>query len=160
MENVIIIGSGPAGYTAALYTARANLAPLLLEGEVSQEILPGGQLMTTTEVENYPGYSEGVTGPDMMDDFKKQAARFGTRIISKTMTQVDLSSSPTLKTNTLMKKTASNKLFFAFINVIIYILRYCKNLMVFFSLVSFRQLHPFATTLTGPRLSFDFLNLL
>ena len=94
MENIIIIGSGPAGYTAALYTARANLNPLCLEGEVSQEILPGGQLMTTTEVENYPGYPEGVTGPQMMEDFKKQAQRFGTRFLYKTVTKVDLSQRP------------------------------------------------------------------
>lgn len=94
MENVIIIGSGPAGYTAAIYTARANLNPLLLEGELSPEVLPGGQLMTTTEVENYPGFPEGVTGPEMMDLFKKQAARFGTRIESKTVSAVDLSQWP------------------------------------------------------------------
>jgi thioredoxin reductase (NADPH) len=94
MENVIIIGSGPAGYTAALYTARANLNPLCLEGEISQDILPGGQLMTTTEVENYPGYPEGVTGPKMMEDFKKQAERFGTRFLYKTVTKVDLSQRP------------------------------------------------------------------
>ena len=94
MENVIIIGSGPAGYTAALYTARANLEPLLLEGELSQEILPGGQLMTTTEVENYPGFADGVTGPDMMDIFKKQSKRFGTKVLSKTVTKVDFSLQP------------------------------------------------------------------
>ncbi len=94
MENVIIIGSGPAGYTAALYAARANLEPLLLEGELSQEILPGGQLMTTTEVENYPGFAEGITGPDMMDIFKKQAKRFGTKVLSKTATKVDFSQRP------------------------------------------------------------------
>lgn len=94
MEKVIIIGSGPAGYTAALYTARANLEPLMLEGEPSQDILPGGQLMTTTEVENYPGYPEGVTGPQMMEDFKKQAARFGARFLYKTATAVDFSKRP------------------------------------------------------------------
>ncbi|MBM3290294.1 MAG: thioredoxin-disulfide reductase, partial [Candidatus Hydrogenedentes bacterium] len=94
MEKVIIIGSGPAGYTAALYCSRANLSPLLFEGEFSKDILPGGQLMTTTEVENYPGFPNGVTGPEMMDLFKKQAERFGTRIESKTITSVDLSKRP------------------------------------------------------------------
>ncbi len=94
MENVIIIGSGPAGYTAALYTSRADLEPLMFEGEISKEITPGGQLMTTTEVENYPGYPEGVTGPEMMADFKKQAERFGSRILSQTVTKVDFSERP------------------------------------------------------------------
>ncbi len=94
MENIIIIGSGPAGYTAALYTARANLDPLLLEGEPSPEILPGGQLMTTTDVENYPGYPDGVSGPTMMEDFKRQAERFGTRMLYKTVTKVDFSARP------------------------------------------------------------------
>lgn len=94
MENVVIIGSGPAGYTAALYTARANLDPLLLEGEPSPDILPGGQLMTTTDVENYPGYPDGVSGPTMMEDFKRQAQRFDTRMLYKTVTKVDLSTRP------------------------------------------------------------------
>lgn len=94
MENVIIIGSGPAGYTAALYTARANLEPLVFEGEISQDILPGGQLMTTTEVENYPGFPHGVTGPEMMQLFKEQALRFGTRVESLTVTAVDVSKRP------------------------------------------------------------------
>ncbi len=94
MENIVVIGSGPAGYTAALYMARANLEPLVLEGEPSNEILPGGQLMTTTEVENYPGYPEGVTGPKMMEDFKNQAERFGTRFLWKTVTKVDFSVYP------------------------------------------------------------------
>jgi len=94
MEKVIIVGGGPAGCTAALYTARANLAPLVLEGEISQEILPGGQLMTTTEVENYPGYPEGVQGPAMMEEFKKQAERFGARFEYKTLTKVDLGNRP------------------------------------------------------------------
>ena len=94
VENVAIIGSGPAGYTAALYAARGNLSPALFEGEFSKDILPGGQLMTTTEVENYPGFPEGVTGPDLMALFKKQAERFGTRIISKTITKVDFSTRP------------------------------------------------------------------
>ena len=99
VEKVIIIGSGPAGYTAALYTARANLEPLLLEGAPSKEILPGGQLMTTTEVENYPGYPDGVEGPQMMADFKKQCERFGTRCLWETVTEVDFSQRPfTVKT--------------------------------------------------------------
>lgn len=94
MEHVIIIGSGPAGYTAALYTARANLNPLMLEGELSKDILPGGQLMTTTEVENYPGFPKGVTGSDLMALFREQAERFGTRFLYNTVTEVDFSKRP------------------------------------------------------------------
>ena len=89
MENVIIIGSGPAGYTAALYASRANLEPLMIEGE---EV--GGQLMTTTDVENFPGFPDGVMGPDLMPLFRKQSERFGTRFISKNVTKVDLSKRP------------------------------------------------------------------
>jgi len=87
--NVIIIGSGPAGYTAALYTSRANLKPLLFEGYMT-----GGQLMTTTDVENYPGYPEGVQGPEMMIDFKKQAERFGTECLPQNVDSVDFSTRP------------------------------------------------------------------
>lgn len=94
MENIIIIGSGPAGYTAALYTARADLKPLCFEGDIYQGYMPGGQLMTTTEVENYPGYPEGITGPEMMAEFKRQAERFGTRFEAKTVSKVDVSSHP------------------------------------------------------------------
>ncbi|HOF39419.1 MAG TPA: thioredoxin-disulfide reductase [Candidatus Hydrogenedentes bacterium] len=94
MERVIIIGSGPAAYTAALYTARANLAPLVFEGELSKDILPGGQLMTTTEVENFPGFPDGVTGPEMMALFKKQAERFGAKVLPKTVTAVDFTRRP------------------------------------------------------------------
>ncbi len=94
MENVVIIGSGPTGYTAAIYTARANLQPLVLEGEPSQQILPGGQLMTTTEIENFPGFPEGVSGPELMDLLKKQAGRFGTRFLYRTATAVDFSRRP------------------------------------------------------------------
>jgi thioredoxin reductase (NADPH) len=94
MEKVIIIGSGPAGYTAALYTARAKMDPLMFEGEISREIVPGGQLMTTTEVENFPGFPKGVTGPELMMLFKEQAVRFGTRIENCTVTAVDFDSRP------------------------------------------------------------------
>jgi thioredoxin reductase (NADPH) len=94
MEKVLIIGSGPAGYTAALYCGRANLSPLCLEGELSKDILPGGQLMTTTEVENFPGYPDGISGPAMMDEFKRQAEKFGARFVWKTATAVDFSGSP------------------------------------------------------------------
>lgn len=89
VENVIIIGSGPAGLTAAIYAARANLKPLMIEGE---EV--GGQLMTTTDVENWPGYAEGIQGPALMEVTRKQAARFGTRFISQNVTKVDFSKRP------------------------------------------------------------------
>jgi len=88
-EEVIIIGSGPAGLTAAIYCARANLNPFMIEGE---EV--GGQLMTTTDVENYPGFPDGIMGPDLMIITKKQAERFGTRFLSKNVTKVDFESRP------------------------------------------------------------------
>ncbi len=97
IENVVIIGSGPAGWTAAIYAARADLKPLVYEGVPKQDpalILPGGQLMLTTEVENYPGFPEGITGPDMMEAFKKQARRFETRIIEQDITGCDFSERP------------------------------------------------------------------
>jgi thioredoxin reductase (NADPH) len=88
-RKVVIIGSGPAGYTAAIYAARANLAPLMFTG-----IQPGGQLMLTTLVENYPGFVDGIDGPPLMDTFKAQAARFGTEMIADDVTEVDLRSRP------------------------------------------------------------------
>src|SRR4051812_48333380 len=89
VHNVIIVGSGPAGYTAALYAARANLEPLLFAG-----IQPGGQLMITTDVENYPGYPDGIMGPEMMELFRKQVERFGTQIQDREITKVDFSKRP------------------------------------------------------------------
>lgn len=83
IEKVVIVGSGPAGWTAAIYAARANLNPLVFPGRaISNDLIPGGQLMLTTDVENYPGFPEGVMGPEMMDLFLKQALRFGTRVVA------------------------------------------------------------------------------
>jgi len=90
--KVVIIGSGPAGYTAAIYAARANLEPVLYAGFYSGTA--GGQLMTTTDVENYPGFPEGVTGPELMDNFRKQAERFGTEVLYDDVEKIDLSSYP------------------------------------------------------------------
>jgi thioredoxin reductase (NADPH) len=96
-HKLIIIGSGPAGWTAAIYAARAQLSPVLYCGVPKQDpgpVLPGGQLMLTTEVENYPGFEHGVMGPEMMDKFRKQAERFGTKVIEEDVNRLDFSKRP------------------------------------------------------------------
>lgn len=101
IEDVIVVGSGPAGLTAAIYLSRANLNPLVIEGYGA-----GGQLMLTTEVENFPGFPEGVMGPDLMMNFRKQAERFGTRFLTEDVTNVDLSQRP-------FKIEVDNKVFYS-----------------------------------------------
>ena len=99
-EAVVIIGSGPSAWTAAIYAARANLRPIVFEGEPSREMIPGGQLMYTTEVENYPGFVHGVTGTELMQTLRDQAIRFGTRVEGENIASVDFSRHPfTLKPN-------------------------------------------------------------
>src|ERR1044072_3511029 len=92
-KDVVIIGSGPAGLTAAIYTARASLKTLLIEAQpdAEKQTTPGGQLMITTDVENYPGFSKGVDGPALMHEFRQQAERFGTEFMEAWITEVDLS---------------------------------------------------------------------
>lgn len=117
-KDVVIIGSGPAGLTAAIYSARANLKPLLIDApaDAERQTAPGGQLMITTDVENYPGFSEGIQGPDLMLEFRKQAERFGTEFLEAWISEVDLSERPftlyagelTIVTETLIIATGAS----------------------------------------------------
>lgn len=117
-RDVVIIGSGPAGLTAAIYTARASLKPLLIDAPVDAEkqTAPGGQLMITTDVENYPGFADGIQGPELMVEFRKQAERFGTEFMETWITEVDLSQRPfqlytrsqTISTETLIIATGAS----------------------------------------------------
>lgn len=114
MENVVVVGSGPAGYTAAIYAGRANLKPLVFEG-FQKGGVPGGQLMTTTEVENFPGFPEGITGPALMERMRQQAERWGAELVTEDVDHIDLSQRPfvvksadrTVKTNTIILATGA-----------------------------------------------------
>ena len=115
IENLVIVGSGPAGYTAAIYAARANLQPLLVTG-FQRGGIPGGQLMTTTHVENFPGFPGGVLGPDLMDLMKSQAVRWGTHLLEADADSIDLSAKPyrievegqTIRTHALVIATGAS----------------------------------------------------
>ena len=115
IENLVVIGSGPAGTTAAIYAARANLAPLLITGFQDGGI-PGGQLMTTTHVENFPGFPDGILGPDLMDRCRAQAERWGTRVVEADVESLDLSRRPfaitvdgrTIRTQALILATGAS----------------------------------------------------
>lgn len=117
-KDVVIIGSGPAGLTAAIYAARASLKPLLIDAppDAEKQTTPGGQLMITTDVENYPGFAKGITGPELMEEFRRQAERFGTEFMETWITEVDLSErpfqlyteGPTIETKTLIIATGAS----------------------------------------------------
>src|ERR671919_717835 len=117
-KDVVIIGSGPAGLTSAIYSARANLNPLLVDAppDAEKQTTPGGQLMITTDVENYPGFSHGIQGPELMAEFRRQAERFGTEFMEAWITEVDLSERPfqlytsthTISTETLIIATGAS----------------------------------------------------
>lgn len=94
IEQVVIVGSGPAGHTAAIYAARANLKPLMLEGFMAGGVAAGGQLTTTTEVENFPGFPQGISGPELMERMREQSQHHGARIVTETVESVDLSTRP------------------------------------------------------------------
>lgn len=114
--QLVIIGSGPAALTAAIYSSRANLQPLLFEGRSSDGLLPGGQLITTTDVDNYPGFPEGINGYDLVDRMKKQSIKYGTTVYEETILSVDLSKKPyklesntyTILTDTIIISTGAN----------------------------------------------------
>jgi thioredoxin reductase (NADPH) len=112
-ERVVIIGSGPAGWTAAIYAARAKLEPLVFEGAGSRTMIPGGQLMFTTEVENYPGFKEGVTGQELMMEMRAQAQRFDTRIITEDIVDVDFERRPFVLTSSRGKVVRADSVIIA-----------------------------------------------
>ncbi|MGD8320219.1 MAG: thioredoxin-disulfide reductase [Gemmatimonadota bacterium] len=112
-EQVVIIGSGPAGWTAAIYAARAQLEPLVFEGAGSRTMIPGGQLMFTTEVENYPGFRDGITGTELMMEMRAQAERFGTRILTEDIVEVDFESRPFVLTSSRGKEVRADTVILA-----------------------------------------------
>ncbi len=112
-EQVVIIGSGPAGWTAAIYAARAELNPLVFEGQGSKTMIPGGQLMFTTEVENYPGFRDGITGQELMMEMRAQAERFGTRILTEDIVEVDFQQRPFVLTSSRGKEVRADSVILA-----------------------------------------------